>query len=139
MFLLCCSNSLCVRVTSTCMLILQKPGEAEAEFSTGEASTIIKMFHTFRTPGPIMIPKGIVANVADKPITLPSWLTEENVKYYADNFQKSGFTGGFNYYRAIDLYATLFLVLPIIYRPQYEHPRTLNNLIDQFCSETLSY
>ncbi|KAF3338558.1 bifunctional epoxide hydrolase 2-like protein [Carex littledalei] len=37
------------------------------------------------------------------PDVLPSWLSEEEIEYFASKFQKSGFTGGINYYRCLDL------------------------------------
>ncbi|TVU43943.1 hypothetical protein EJB05_03364, partial [Eragrostis curvula] len=33
---------------------------------------------------------------------LPSWVTEADVDYYASVFEKTGFTGGLNYYRNMD-------------------------------------
>ena len=39
----------------------------------------------------------------EAPIPLPSWLTEEDINYYAGKFNQKGFTGGLNYYRALDL------------------------------------
>jgi pimeloyl-ACP methyl ester carboxylesterase len=36
------------------------------------------------------------------PVTLPSWLTETDVDFYADEFARTGFRGGLNYYRNID-------------------------------------
>lgn len=39
-------------------------------------------------------------------IDLPSWLSEEDVAYYATNFDKTGFTGGLNYYRCMNMYAS---------------------------------
>ena len=35
--------------------------------------------------------------------TLPNWLTEEDLDYFADTFRKSGFRGGLNWYRNLDL------------------------------------
>ncbi|CAN1814592.1 Epoxide hydrolase A [Linum perenne] len=35
--------------------------------------------------------------------SLPKWLTEEDIKYYASKFDNTSFTGALNYYRAIDL------------------------------------
>lgn len=51
-----------------------------------------------------MVPKknGFAAN-PDKAISLPPWLTEKDINYFAAKFDKSGFTGGLNYYRALDL------------------------------------
>ena len=36
------------------------------------------------------------------PATLPPWLTEANVDFYAGEFKRSGFRGGLNWYRNID-------------------------------------
>lgn len=33
---------------------------------------------------------------------LPAWLTEEDVRVYVDAFERTGFSGGLNYYRNID-------------------------------------
>jgi pimeloyl-ACP methyl ester carboxylesterase len=35
-------------------------------------------------------------------VTLPSWLTEADVDFYADEFARTGFRGGLNWYRNID-------------------------------------
>lgn len=37
----------------------------------------------------------------DRP-TLPAWLSEEDLKVYVDAFERTGFSGGLNYYRNID-------------------------------------
>ncbi|PWA90370.1 Alpha/beta hydrolase fold-1 [Artemisia annua] len=36
-------------------------------------------------------------------ITLPFRLSEDDVNYLASKFRRTGFTGGLNYYRAMDL------------------------------------
>jgi pimeloyl-ACP methyl ester carboxylesterase len=36
------------------------------------------------------------------PASLPSWLTEADVDFYAGEFVRSGFRGGLNWYRNID-------------------------------------
>ena len=33
---------------------------------------------------------------------LPAWLTEEDLRLYVESFERTGFTGGLNYYRNID-------------------------------------
>jgi pimeloyl-ACP methyl ester carboxylesterase len=38
-----------------------------------------------------------------EPETLPSWLTEEDIDYYTAEFARTGFTGGLNWYRTIEL------------------------------------
>lgn len=37
---------------------------------------------------------------------MPSWLSEEDVGYFVSKFDKEGFTGGLNYYRALNLYVS---------------------------------
>ncbi|KAH9765920.1 AB hydrolase-1 domain-containing protein [Citrus sinensis] len=75
-----------------------KPGEIEAEFAQIGIETIIKEFFTFWTPGLIILPKGKrFGHPPDVPIALPSWFSEEDVKYFTTNFDKKGFTGGINY------------------------------------------
>ena len=38
----------------------------------------------------------------DDPTALPSWLTEDDLDYFTDEFQRTGFTGGLNWYRNLD-------------------------------------
>ncbi|KAK6937355.1 Alpha/beta hydrolase fold-1 [Dillenia turbinata] len=82
----------------------QQPGEAEEEFARVDTAKLLLKFLANRNPGLMVVPKAIgFAAIADMPFTLPSWLSEEDVKYYASKFSQKGFTGGLNYYRAIDL------------------------------------
>ncbi|KAJ8620547.1 hypothetical protein MRB53_029076 [Persea americana] len=81
----------------------QEPGVAEADFARTGTATALKRILTLREPGPVIVPKGRSADWHDKPLTLPTWLSEDDIRYYAENFDKTGFTGGFNYYRNIDV------------------------------------
>ncbi|XP_059625648.1 uncharacterized protein LOC132268815 [Cornus florida] len=82
----------------------QEPGEAEEEFARVDTARLIKKFLTYRNPTPLLVPKAVgFGGSLTTPITLPSWLSEEDVNYYASKFNQKGFTGGFNYYRAMDL------------------------------------
>ncbi|XP_059647731.1 uncharacterized protein LOC132294022 isoform X2 [Cornus florida] len=82
----------------------QEPGEIGAEFAQIGTKRVLENFLTYRNPGPLYIPKGKgFGGSSDGPIVLPSWLSEEDVDYYATKYEKSGFTGGVNYYRALDL------------------------------------
>jgi pimeloyl-ACP methyl ester carboxylesterase len=38
----------------------------------------------------------------DEPPTLPAWLTEADLEIYVEAFERTGFTGGLNYYRNLD-------------------------------------
>ncbi|XP_057439259.1 uncharacterized protein LOC130731090 [Lotus japonicus] len=86
------------------MCRFQNPGEVEEEFARAGTARIIKTFLTSRDPRAPSAPKEIgFAGLPNTSITLPSWLSEEDVNYYASKFEQKGFTGGLNYYRAIDL------------------------------------
>ncbi|RLM92587.1 bifunctional epoxide hydrolase 2-like [Panicum miliaceum] len=63
-------------------------------------------FQTFgmRKPAALILPKDkSFFDSLDSDGTCPPWLSEEDISYYAEKFSKTGFTGGFNYYRCIDL------------------------------------
>ncbi|KAF5737010.1 hypothetical protein HS088_TW14G01166 [Tripterygium wilfordii] len=82
----------------------QEPGAAEAEIAQIGTERVIKEFFAYRTPGPLFLPKGKwFGHEPNTPISLPSWLSEEDVKFYAEKYEEKGFTGGLNYYRALDL------------------------------------
>ncbi|XP_073066180.1 epoxide hydrolase 1 [Primulina eburnea] len=82
----------------------QEPGEAEQEFARVDTVRLIKKFLTARNPTPLRVPKSVgFGGSPTKPISMPSWLSEEDVQYYASKFDQTGFTGGLNYYRAMDL------------------------------------
>ncbi|KAK9182298.1 hypothetical protein WN944_025441 [Citrus x changshan-huyou] len=84
------------------MCRFQKPGEIEAEFAQIGTETVIKEFFTFWTRDRIFLPKGKgFGRPPNTPIALPSWLSEEDVKYFTTKFDKKGFTGAMNYYRNI--------------------------------------
>ncbi|XVF05016.1 hypothetical protein REPUB_Repub05bG0134900 [Reevesia pubescens] len=85
------------------MCRFQEPGVIEAEFAEIGTERVIKEFLTYRVPGPVLLTKGkLFGHSTDTPITLPSWLSEEEVNYYVTKFDKKGFTGGINYYRNIN-------------------------------------
>lgn len=84
---------------------MQEPGRTEAEFARHRTSLVIKKFLTYHDPGPAIVPKENGFEAApEQDVALPSWLSEEDINFYASKFDKSGFTGGLNYYRALDLY-----------------------------------
>ncbi|RWR76495.1 bifunctional epoxide hydrolase 2-like protein [Cinnamomum micranthum f. kanehirae] len=81
----------------------QEPGAAEADFARTGTATLLKILLTYRHPGPLIVPKGGFVDWPDKQLILPSWLSEKDIRYYAEKFDRTGFTGGLNYYRALDL------------------------------------
>lgn len=86
------------------------PGEAEEDFSRADTTKLIKAILTSRSPKPPCIPKEVgYAGLSQRPVKMPSWLAEEDVAYYAAKFGEKGFTGGLNYYRAMDKYVVRIL------------------------------
>ncbi|ONK63345.1 uncharacterized protein A4U43_C07F14090 [Asparagus officinalis] len=79
----------------------QEPGAIESEFARLGTSLVLKKFFTYRNPGPLFIPKEGWGSPSEQ-ITLPPWLSEDDISYYESKFDKSGFTGGVNYYRCLD-------------------------------------
>jgi hypothetical protein len=80
---------------------LQEPGAIEAEFARLGTEQVLRKFFSYRTPGPLFMPKGGWGSPDDE-VPLPSWITEEDIEYYTTQFDKTGFTGGLNYYRALN-------------------------------------
>lgn len=81
--------------------MLQEPGVAEARFAQMGTKLLVKSFLGYREPEARMESEVREFGVDSE---LPPWLTEEDVDYYASKFDKSGFTGGFNYYRNMNWY-----------------------------------
>lgn len=86
--------------------VYQEVGVMEDEIKSFETAEVIKKILTDKTPGPPCLPKGdpFGLNALNGPLPLPSWLSEDDIKYNVDKFNEKGFTGGLNYYRALDLY-----------------------------------
>ncbi|GAB4843634.1 hypothetical protein Ancab_013599 [Ancistrocladus abbreviatus] len=79
----------------------QVPGEIEAEIAeAGGAEKLLRKFMAYCNPGPLFLPRG---EAFKETVPLPVWLPEEEFAYYLDKFNQTGFTGGLNYYRAINL------------------------------------
>ncbi|XP_014508676.1 uncharacterized protein LOC106768192 isoform X2 [Vigna radiata var. radiata] len=82
----------------------QETGNIEAEFEKIGTERVLKEFLTYRNPGPLYLPEGKAFDrPTDTPLKLPSWLSQEECDYYVSKYDKTGFTGGFNYYRNLDL------------------------------------
>jgi len=90
------------------MMYFQEPGVAEREFERDVATSLRRMLYSasgslpegtywkaFRAPG-----GGLLDNMFDARMPF-SWLTEQDLAEYAGDFRRSGFRGGFNWYRNI--------------------------------------
>ena len=97
-------------------LYFQTPGVAEAEFETDVRRTIRTLLYSASGDAPRPEPSaGTVTNVGmvsrkggflsnrAVPAVLPSWLTDADIDFYVNEFQRTGFAGGLNWYRALDL------------------------------------
>jgi len=90
-------------------LYFQEPGVAEAEFERDPRVTLHGMLYlgsgdatrSERQLG--MVPRGGGFLGGRRPApTLPAWLTEADLDFYAGEYTRTGFRGGLNWYRNID-------------------------------------
>jgi pimeloyl-ACP methyl ester carboxylesterase len=96
-------------------LYFQSPGVAEAEFERDVRRSIRSLLFSASgdaprrenagTPGNLvgMVPRqgGFLSGLVD-PASLPSWLTDADIDFYVNEFTRTGFRGGLNWYRNID-------------------------------------
>uniref|UniRef100_A0A0E0GVX7 soluble epoxide hydrolase n=1 Tax=Oryza nivara TaxID=4536 RepID=A0A0E0GVX7_ORYNI len=80
----------------------QEPGVAEEEFAPAHARhtirrTLCNRFTVHKAGKPES-----EESPPPPPLPLPAWLTEEDIDYFAAAFERTGFTGGINYYRNMD-------------------------------------
>ena len=102
-------------------LYFQEPGVAEAEFERDPRATVFNMLYGASGDGVAaraaaaasgnasaaegigMVPTGGgMMRGAGAPATLPAWLSEADIDFYAGEFKRSGFRGPLNYYRNLD-------------------------------------
>jgi len=89
------------------ILYFQEPGRAEAEFEADPRKTMRMILFSASGDLPArerpQLKKGAkFLEQMEDPATLPAWLTEADVDFYAGEFQRSGFRGGLNWYRNMD-------------------------------------
>ncbi|ONK63408.1 uncharacterized protein A4U43_C07F14830 [Asparagus officinalis] len=83
--------------------MFQEPGQVEAEFARMDIKLLVNSILTYREPAPLTGSK--IKGFRESPVEeLPPWLTEEDIHYFVSKFDKSGFTGGLNYYRNMNRY-----------------------------------
>jgi pimeloyl-ACP methyl ester carboxylesterase len=116
-------------------LYFQTPGAAETELETDVRISLRKILFSGsgdvprRNPGGApsggvgMVPRagGFLTRMPN-PETLPPWLKDADLEFYAQQFQHSGFRGGLNWYRNIDRnwelmapYAGASVTVPALY------------------------
>lgn len=86
-------------------LYFQQDGVAEAEFDADPRSLLERLYASPETPraaptltDPLMSAGGFIPRLG-KPLERPAWMTEADLEHYVEQFEKSGFRGGINYYR----------------------------------------
>jgi pimeloyl-ACP methyl ester carboxylesterase len=96
-------------------LYFQEPGVAEAELERDVRSSIRRILYsasgdvpraapTISSPDAVgMVPRhgGLLGRTVE-PTALPAWLGEADVAFYTEEFARTGFRGGLNWYRNID-------------------------------------
>ncbi len=97
-------------------LYFQEPGVAEVELGRDPRATIRRVLYSGSGDRPRggrvglgrpdaagMVPRsGGFLDHTEDPATLPPWLSEADVDYFAGEFARTGFRGGLNWYRNID-------------------------------------
>jgi pimeloyl-ACP methyl ester carboxylesterase len=97
-------------------LYFQRPGVAEAELENDARNTIASLLYAASGDAPRpdgrgaasgavgMVPRqgGFLSGLTP-PASLPAWLTGSDLDFYASEFARTGFRGGLNWYRNIDL------------------------------------
>jgi pimeloyl-ACP methyl ester carboxylesterase len=92
------------------MVYFQQPGRAEAELERDVRTTIRTLLYsasgdayTESTGAQPVVPPGQgLLDIMYPPQTLPRWLTEQDIDYYTSEFERTGFSGGLNWYRTIE-------------------------------------
>ncbi|MBY8857033.1 alpha/beta hydrolase [Nocardia sp. CA2R105] len=93
------------------MLYFQEPGVAEADLSADVARTMRLMMYGLSgdagDTGVRMVtglPRdAVLLDQMPEPEAPAAWLTETDLAYYVDEYERTGFTGGLNRYRNADL------------------------------------
>ncbi len=87
----------------------QKLGPADAELARDVRSSFRRLMYSASGdvplepgPPPLIPPGGGFLDMTVEPAALPAWLTEEDLETFAMEFERSGFTGGLNWYRNLD-------------------------------------
>jgi pimeloyl-ACP methyl ester carboxylesterase len=93
------------------MQYLQEPGVAEGELERDVRASLLRFFHwgfgnSPQAEGPTLpvVPEGgTLLDLLPEPAARPDWLTEADLDFYTAEFTRTGFAGGLNWWRTIDL------------------------------------
>ena len=79
----------------------QTPGVAEAEFERDVDHTVRTLLYGKGVSLMMKPGQGFLTDTTI-PEQLPSWLTDQDIAYFVENYKRSGYRGGLNWYRNID-------------------------------------
>ena len=90
-------------------LYFQEPGKAEHELEADVRKTMLMWLYSASGDAPpdkrwrfLFGKSETLLDIGTMPETLPAWLTEADLDFYAEEFRRTGFRGGLNWYRNID-------------------------------------
>jgi pimeloyl-ACP methyl ester carboxylesterase len=92
-------------ITDFYLQYFQKPGVPEAELQQDIRGALRRLYYTAsgdlaeQGKGFGRLPTGTLLGNTVDPASLPAWLTEADLDYYAGEFARAGFRGGLNWYR----------------------------------------
>lgn len=91
------------------MLYFQEPGKAEAELEADVRKTIKMLLYSASGDAPpdkcwrpIFDKSEKLMDTGSQPDVLPDWLSEQDIDVFTQEFERTGFRGGLNWYRNID-------------------------------------
>jgi pimeloyl-ACP methyl ester carboxylesterase len=90
------------------ILYFQEPGRAERELGQDVRATMTRALMDLSGDAPrgssgrLIRDMGSWLTPTANPLALPSWLTPEDLDHFVDEFSRTGFTGGLNWYRNLD-------------------------------------
>ena len=90
-------------------LYFQELGKAEPELEADVRKTMLMLLYSWSGNAPpekrgrFLFDKSEgLLDAGTVPETLPAWLTEADLDFYTEEFKRTGFRGGLNWYRNID-------------------------------------
>jgi pimeloyl-ACP methyl ester carboxylesterase len=87
------------------MLYFQAPGVAEAELEADVRASLRRCLYSWSGDAPrasVRPGQSTLLEGTTDPGTLPPWLTETDLDFYAGEFERTGFRGGLSWYRTLD-------------------------------------
>ncbi|MFC3587236.1 alpha/beta fold hydrolase [Streptantibioticus rubrisoli] len=88
----------------------ETPGVADADLAADPRATFRRVLygacgdnpHNDPPAQPLVRPGGGFLDSVEAPEKLPSWITEEDIDVFIEEYAEAGFTGGLNWYRNLD-------------------------------------